>query len=74
MEAEEREKRGRPGNTYHVNDVWWTRGGRRGGGGGGGGGRCPSANSCAINDRARFLPAKSSTVNLVNRRSPGSAR
>ena len=30
-EAEEREKRGRPGNTYHVNDVWWTRGGRRGG-------------------------------------------
>ena len=25
-------KRGRPGNTYHVNDVWWTRGGRRGGG------------------------------------------
>ena len=28
MEAEEREKRGRPGNTYHVNDVWWTRGGR----------------------------------------------
>ena len=31
-EAEEREKRGRPGNTYHVNDVRWTRGGRRGGG------------------------------------------
>ena len=27
-----REKRGRPGNTCHVNDVWWTRGGRRGGG------------------------------------------
>ena len=26
------EKRGRPGNTYHVNDVWWTRGGRMGGG------------------------------------------
>ena len=25
-------KRGRPGNTYHVNDVRWTRGGRRGGG------------------------------------------
>ena len=24
-------KRGSPGNTYHVNDVWWTRGGRRGG-------------------------------------------
>ena len=25
-------KRGRPGNTCHVNDVWWMRGGRRGGG------------------------------------------
>ena len=37
MEAEEREKLGRSGNTYHVNDVRWTRGGRRGGGGGGGG-------------------------------------
>ena len=32
MAAEEREKRGRPGNTYHVNDVRWTRCGRRGGG------------------------------------------
>jgi len=31
-EVEEREKRGRSGNTYHVNDVRWTRGGRRGGG------------------------------------------
>ena len=31
-EAEEREKRGRPGNTHHVNDVWWTQGGRMGGG------------------------------------------
>ena len=41
-----------------------------GGGGGGGGGRYLSANSCAINNRARFLPAKSSTVNLVNLRSP----
>ena len=30
MEAEESEKRGRPGNTCHVDDVWWTRGGRRG--------------------------------------------
>ena len=20
------EKHGRPGNTYHVNDIWWTRG------------------------------------------------
>ena len=25
-------KRGRPVNTYHVNDVRWTQGGRRGGG------------------------------------------
>ena len=25
-------KWGRPGNTYHVDDVWWMRGGRRGGG------------------------------------------
>ena len=24
IEAEEHKKRGRPGNTYHVNDVWWT--------------------------------------------------
>ena len=29
-EVEEHEKRGRPGKTYHVNDVWWTRGGCRG--------------------------------------------
>ena len=29
-EAEEREKRGRPGFIYHVRDVRWTRGGRRG--------------------------------------------
>ena len=29
--SEEREKRRRPGNTYHVNDVWWTRCGRMGG-------------------------------------------
>ena len=27
---EERIKQGRPGNTYHVNDVRWTQGGRRG--------------------------------------------
>ena len=35
-------------------------------GGRGGGGDSPSTNSCAINDRASFLPVKSSTVNLVN--------
>ena len=29
--SEERKKRGRPGNTYHVNDVWWTQGGHMGG-------------------------------------------
>ena len=32
LQAEERKKRGRPGNTCHVNDVWWTQGGGRGGG------------------------------------------
>ena len=47
-------KWGRPGNTCHVDDVWWMRGGRRGGG--------PTTNSCAINRRASFLPVKSSTV------------
>ena len=46
MEAEECEIRGRPGNTYHVNDAWWMRGERRGGGkGGGGGGACPTAST-----------------------------
>ena len=41
MEVEERQKktknknnnkkiRGRPGNNYHVNDVWWARGGHGG--------------------------------------------
>ena len=30
MKAEERKKQGRPGNTYNVNDVRWTRGGCRG--------------------------------------------
>ena len=29
--VDERKKQGRPGNTYHVNDVWWTRGGCMGG-------------------------------------------
>ena len=29
MEAEECEKLGRPGNTYHVNDIRWMRSGRR---------------------------------------------
>ena len=63
---EEREKRGRPGNTYHVNDV-----GGREVDVGGGGGRCPTTNSCAINPRASFLPVKSSTVDLVNVWGPG---
>ena len=31
------QKRGRPGNTYHVNDIWWT--------GGGCGGRGPCSNN-----------------------------
>jgi len=34
-------------------------------------GRCPPTNLCAINDRASFLPVKSSTVDLVNLRSLG---
>ena len=41
-----------------------TSGGREVDVGGGGGGRCPSTNLCAINDRASFLPVKSSTVDL----------
>ena len=49
-----------------------TSGGREVDVGGGGGGRCPSINSCAINDRASFLPVTSSIVDLVNLRSPGS--
>ena len=52
------EKWERPGNTYHVNNICWTRGG-------GGGGHCPCTNLCAINDRASFLPVRSNTVNLL---------
>ena len=36
------ERRGRPRNTYHVNDVRWTQGGCGAGGGGGGGGEGPA--------------------------------
>ena len=43
------EKQGRPGNTYQVNDVWWTWGGP-------GGGQCPTTDLCAINYRV-FLVA-----------------
>ena len=50
MEAEEREKRGRPGNTYHVNDVRWTWDERRG--------ACPSTSTCIINLRVSFLRVK----------------
>ena len=57
------EKRGRPRNTYHVNDVRWTRGGRRGGGGGGG---FPISSTGAINLRVSFLPVKQSTHDVVN--------
>ena len=57
---EEREKRGRLGNTYHVNDVRWTRGGRREGGA-----RLLTSTG-AINLRASFLPVKQSTRDLVN--------
>ena len=41
MDAEERQKWGRPSIIHLVNNVRWTEGGRGGGGGGGGGG-CPS--------------------------------
>ena len=58
-EAEECKKRGRPGNTYHVNDVRWMQGGRRGG-------RCLISSTDAINLRASFLPVKRSTRDLVN--------
>ena len=34
-------------------------------------GCCPSTNLCEINDKVSFLPVKSSTVDLVNLRSPG---
>ena len=47
-EAEDCEKWERPGNTYHMNDVWWTRSGR------GRGGACPSTTSCAMDDRDRW--------------------
>ena len=60
------EKRGRTGNTHHVNDVWWTRGGY-----GVGVGVLPICNLCAINDTVSFLPVKWSTVDLVNLRCPG---
>ena len=32
MEAGEQRKDGRPGNTYHMNEIRWTQGGHRGGG------------------------------------------
>ena len=65
MEAEEREKQGRPGNTYHVNDVRWIRCGCGRGGGGGGGG-FPISGMGAINLRASFLLVKRSTHDVVN--------
>ena len=56
--AEEYEKRGRPANTYHMNDIWLTWSGRRG--------AVPIYKLCATNDRASFLPVKSSTVGLMS--------
>ena len=52
------------GNTYHVNDVWWTWSGC----GGGGGARLQT---CAIKHRVSFLLVKSSTVDLMNVWGPG---
>jgi len=57
-------QRGTPRNTYLVNDIWWMCEVDMGG-------RCPSTNSCAINDRASFLPVKSNTVDFVNVLGPG---
>ena len=57
-------QRGRPQNTYHVNEVWWTWGGHMGGG-------AHLTNSFAINHRATFLPVESSTINLMNVWGPG---
>ena len=54
------EKRGRPENTNHVNDVRWIQGGRRGGGG------FPISSMGAINLRASFLPVKRSICDVVN--------
>ena len=45
----------RPGNTYHLNDVWWTCRGAE-----------PNYKLVCNNDRVSFLPVKSSTVNLMN--------
>ena len=61
---EKQQKRGRLGNTYHINDVWWTQGRH----GGGGEGHCLSANWCEINDKAIVLLV---TVDLVNFWGPG---
>ena len=52
------EKWGRPGNTYHMNDVRWTQGGHRG--------AVPDYKTCVINLRVSFLPVKWSTHDLVN--------
>ena len=40
-------------------------------GGGGGGSGAHLTNSCAINNRASFLPVESSTVDLMNVWGPG---
>ena len=51
MEAKEHEKRGRPGNTYHMFDVRWTRGGH-------GGGRCLISSTDAIRPESEFLTSQ----------------
>ena len=52
------QKTGRPGNTYHVNDVRWTRGGCSRVG------HCPISSTGAINLRVSFLPVKRDLVNV----------
>ena len=61
IEAEECEKRGRPGNTFYVKMS-----GRHEVDFGGGGGCCLTTSTGAINLRASFLPVKQSTRDLVN--------
>ena len=49
-EVEEWRKTGKPGNTYHVNDIRWTWDECRG--------VCPSTSTCIINLRVSFLRVK----------------
>ena len=56
----------RPGNTYHMNGVWWTPSGHGGGGGGGGGmgSLIPRPSPAPVFDRLQY--AKTEGEGLVN--------